>query len=109
VNGRVTTTVQVLRGTTVDTYGDDADSGTVVASAIPVSIVEGRPAATTPESTHPRVLRSYIGRTRGDRDIRAGDQLQDERSTAKYIVDSATVPASPVRKNDLVLALRRVT
>lgn len=108
MNARATTTVQVLRGTTVDSYGDDADNGTVVAAGVLVSIVEDRPTTTTPESTHPRVVHNFIGRARGNLDIRAGDQLQDERSTSKYIVDSAIQPASAVRKNDLTLALRRV-
>lgn len=109
MNGRATTTVAVLRGTTTDTYGDEADNGTTVATGVQVSIVEQKQTTKTPESTMPRVIRSYIGRTRADRDIRAGDQLQDERSAAKYIVDSASRPASPVRTNDLVLDLRRVT
>lgn len=93
----------------MDAYGDAADNGTIVASGVLVSIVERSQDTTTPESTHPRVVRHYTGRTRGNRDIRTGDQLLDERDARTFIVDSATKPDSPVRSADLTLDLRRVT
>jgi hypothetical protein len=109
VKARATTTISILRGTTVDSFGDPVDSATVVATGITASIIEQSKMATTADDTTPRQVRSYTGRLPAGTNIQAGDRIKDEKTNVIYVFDAATAVANPVRGADIRLDLRRVT
>lgn len=104
-----TTTVAVLRGTSTNSYGDEVDNGTVAASGIPASIIEQTRFTQDPSSGTPRVIRYVTGRLYNGTDVRAGDQIRDERDSTIYIVDSVTTPQHGAIRPDVRLELRRVS
>ena len=103
------TTLSVLRGTTTDEFGDDADNSTVVASGIPCSLIEQIRQAYTPENPTPRVVRYSIGRVNADTDIRESDRVKDERTNRTYIVQAVSQTGGLGMVNDLRLDLKYTT
>ena len=104
-----TTTLTVYRGTTTDTWGDEADTNTVVYTGIPASITEQSRRVTTRDDPTPRIVRYAVGRVTAGTDITDQDRIVDERTGATYIVDSVSSMNSPVVAADLRLDLRRTT
>ncbi|MEU1309504.1 hypothetical protein ABZ419_11500 [Streptomyces cinnamoneus] len=109
VIARATTTIAVLRGTSTDVFGDEADTDTVVASGIPASLVEQNRRVTTRDDPTPRVIRYAVGRVTAGTDITDQDRIRDERTNALYIVDSVSSMNSAAVAADLRLELRRTT
>ncbi|MFB7111730.1 hypothetical protein [Streptomyces sp. NPDC056291] len=103
------TTISVLRGTTLDEFGDEVDSDTVVASGIPCSLIERVRRAYTPESATPRVVRYSVGRVNADTDIREADRVKDERTDRIYIVQAVSQIGGPGMVDDLMLDLKVTT
>jgi hypothetical protein len=104
-----TTTIAVLRGTTTDAYGDEADVDTdtrYTASrradgAVPPGHHPRRPdAAHRPLRRRPRAAGT---------DVTDQDRIKDERTGAIYIVDAVSSMANPAVTADLRLDLRRTT
>lgn len=104
-----TTTVNILRGVTEDTYGDEDQGGAVVASNVPAHITEVRRQATTPATDAPRVVRYYTGRIPGIYDLQPGDRIEDAGSGLIYTLDSHTRGAPFAGAGDIRMDLRRVT
>jgi hypothetical protein len=104
--------VDVLRGVTVDAYGDAADADAVVARGVPMWIKEvGRAvgqADERPSSTTPRAVRRFLGRARPDADVRAGDRLRVAGGGTTYQVEGVAEPADVAGRADLVCTLVRV-
>ncbi len=98
----------VLRGSATDGYGDQADTGTVAAYGVAVSIVEvtrvDRPSA----SGTPRTIRRCRARLRPGADIRTGDRLM-LRSGVTFVVAGVTTPVNVVGAADVICDLVRVT
>lgn len=105
---RANTTVTILRGTTVDTFGDTVDTATEVASGITASIIETGKTATTAVDGQPRQIRRITGRLPAGTDIRTGDRVRS-RAGRVYVVDAIDQIENAVRTNDIRLDLRRVT
>ncbi|MFJ8935358.1 hypothetical protein ACIRL0_06515 [Streptomyces sp. NPDC102365] len=103
------TTITVLRGTTLDEFGDEADNATVAASGIPASLIEQVRQAFTPESATPRVVRYTIGRVNPDTDIRETDRIKDERTNRTYIVQAVSQTGGIGTTSDLRLDLKYTT
>lgn len=104
-----TTTVAILRGTTTDGYGYEADANTPVATGIPASIVEQAQNTRRPDSDRPSTIRGYACRLPHDTDLRDGDRIKDEADNAVYMLDTITRPANPARAMDWQVELRKVT
>jgi hypothetical protein len=106
-----TTTVSVLRGTTVDpVYGDTTATMNVIASGIPASIIEDKSAkTTTPGNPTPRITRSYDGILGSTVDVTDRDRLKDERTGQVYVIVSVSQQALPGITSDQNLELRRAT
>jgi hypothetical protein len=109
VIARATTTLTVLRGTTTDTYGDEKDTDTPVATGIPCALTEQTRRVTTRDDPTPRIIRSAIGRVTAGTDITDQDRLRDERTGEVYIVDAVSSMNSAAVAADLRLDLRRTT
>lgn len=109
MKGRANTTVSILRGTTTDAFGDPADTATAVATGVTASIIQQRKIVTTPVDGTVRQVRFYTGRLPANTDIRVGDRIKDEKTNHIYMFDASADIGNAVRRNDLVLDLRRVT
>lgn len=107
---QATTTVTVRRGTTVDGFGDEVDTGAVAATGIPMSILQQRRAVSVPSDGRVQQVAWFTGRANAGTDLQVGDQLQDERApTVFYRVDDVYPGGSPATTPDLTCSLRLVT
>lgn len=104
------TTVSILRTTTTDAYGYEADdNATPAASGVLASIIEQTQNTRRPDSDRPSTIRGYACRLPHDTDLRDGDRIKDESDDAVYMVDTITRPANPARAMDWQVELRKVT
>lgn len=106
------TTATVLRGTTLNAYGDTIDDPTnavVVARGVPAQIIVTTARPYDPSSQTIRVIQTVEGRVQSDTDIVEGDQLVDESTNVTYSIESVTQDGGPGFVSDLELVLRRVT
>lgn len=100
----------MLRGTTVNAYGDKIDANTAVYEHVPATLLETSKAVQDPSTQTPRTIRqiqcwvpNYLGVTTDDR-------ILDEASGDTFIIYGILIPPSlislslPVR-----LDLKRVT
>lgn len=99
-----TTTVDVLRGTTVDIYQDVVDADTVVLSGIPASIIERSQKVHEPADGQDRIVRVAKGRVPRGTGIAKGDRLRDAAGVL-YIVDNVYEQANPFWSQDQTLDL----
>lgn len=105
-----TTTVDVLRGTTTNGYGDVIDADTVVAgmTGLPASIIEQRQRSHQPKDSEDRIIRYFKGRMNHGLDVRKGDRLRDAGGTV-YIVENLYQQANPFWNQDLSFDLSITT
>lgn len=104
-----TTSISVLRGTSVDAFNDEVDTNTVAASGIPASLVEQTRRVTTRDDPTPRIIRYAVGRVTAGTDVTDQDRIRDERTGATYIVEAVSSMNSAAVAADLRLDLRRTT
>lgn len=102
-----TTSVSVLRGTSTDAFGDETDTGTVLKSGIPASLIESTRTAMEPVSGTPRIIRTHVCRLPSTTDVTEDDRIKDERTSEIYIVVSVTRNANPVLAQPLRADLKR--
>lgn len=103
-----TTTIKVLRGTTVNAYDDEEDSTAVVYKNIAASISEtGQFIQTMPDGT-PRVIRQFSARISAKVILQDNDRIKDERTGEIYIIDNVTKSQNPVFTPERRVNLRRV-
>lgn len=103
-----TTTCSILRGSTTDGYGDEADANTPVYTNVPISIMETNSTVATPEDPTPRVIRQVTARIGSDVDVTDGDRVKDELTGTIYMIDNVIRRGSPVYTPDTRLDLRLV-
>jgi hypothetical protein len=99
----------ILRGTTTDQFGDQVDTGTVIATDVPALITEKSRTVYDPSTQERRIVRVSRGAVQSDTDIRDNDQLRDYTTGITYMVQSVTQAGGAGFVNDLVLELKRVT
>jgi hypothetical protein len=104
-----TTRVEILRGTTTDTYGDEQDTDTAIASDIPAALTEQSRRVTTRDDPTPRIVRYAVARVPAGTDVTDQDRLRDQRTGAIYIVEATSSMANPAATPDIRLDLRRTT
>lgn len=102
-----TTRVSVLRGTTTDEFGDEADTATVHTSGIPASLIESNRQAMEPVTGTPRIIRTHICRVPSTTDVSETDRIKDESTSEIYIVVAVTKNANPALAQPLRLDLKR--
>jgi len=105
-----TTTVDVLRGTTTNQWGDEIDADTAVPgmSGLPASIIEQRQRPHEPKDSEDRIVRYFKGRMNRGLDVRKGDRLRDAAGTV-YVVDNLYQQANPFWAQDLSFDLSLTT
>jgi hypothetical protein len=104
------TTVQILRGTTYNSYGELVDNDTVFMENVPAFLAETGKTVQDPSSPTPRTVREIVCHVPQYVGVTDSDQIVDERTGDKYMIISTTRPPSligiPV---PAVLGLKRVT
>lgn len=103
-----TTTVSILRGTTITPAGDEVDSLTPVYTGIPASVMEQSRRGIDTQTQDPRVYRYTTCRLPSGTDVLDTDILLDEISGRRYAIAAVSVLNSPVHTPDLRLDLTYV-
>lgn len=99
----------ILRGTTVDQYGDAQDNSTVVASGVPMAIQDTTQRVWDPATQTPKVVHSIECSVQSNVDLRIGDQVRDDTNNVTYIVNNVVQPYGPAWTSDLDVDLKRIT
>ena len=104
------TTISLLRGTTTDAYGDTADAGIPILTAVPASVVETARSVLDPATQTPMTVRSTTCIVPAWTGVLNSDQIKDEATGDLYAIEDILMPptlmGAPV---DITLTLRRVT
>lgn len=103
-----TTTVSVLRGETLDEFGDPVDSDSSVRAGVPIAITEYSRRIFVAAEQRMTVVRQCWGRVRPGFDIREKDRLRDERTGRIYLVEEISQPALSTNLADMRISLRRI-
>lgn len=103
-----TTTVDVLRGTTVNEFADVVETDTVVLAAVSASIVEQRQRTHEPKDAEDRIVRVFKARVPNGTGVLKGDRLRDAAGTV-YVVDNVYLQANPFWRPDQALDLSITT
>lgn len=102
------TTITIYRGESVDEWGDEIDTDTVVETGIPASIVEMNVDAEVLVSGMPRVIRKATCRVGSEVDVRTYDRIYDEQNNESYTILSLSRLQNPVCAMDTKLIVQRV-
>jgi hypothetical protein len=102
------TTVSILRGETIDAYGDPVDSNVSVNASVPISITHEDQKVYLPVEGRMTIIRQFIGRIRPGFDVREHDRLRDDRSGRVYLVEGISQPEYGTGTADLRIFLRRI-
>lgn len=105
-----TTTVDVLRGTAPDEFGELVDVDTPVPglTGLPASIIERSQRVHGPKNSEDRIIRIIKGRLANGTPVLKGDRLRDAAGVI-YIIDNLYQQANPFWQQDLSLDLSRTT
>src|SRR5262252_3354322 len=106
---RANTTISILRGQTVDTFGDEEPTNTPVATGVLASIIAHTTIATIASQEEPMIMTYVTGRVGYNTDIKVNDRILDERSGVTYTVDSFSAGDYIVAKPDTRLNLKVIT
>jgi hypothetical protein len=104
------TTCSVLRGTSVDAWGNQQDAGVPYMQGVPAFLAETSRTAYDRASQTPRTVRTttcvlpdYVG-------VSTSDQITDESTGYRYAIEDILAPPTLMgAPADVVLTLRRVT
>lgn len=102
------TTVSVLRGETVDQFGDPMDSDESVYAGLPMSITEYDRRIYLAAEGRLTTIRQAFGRIRPGFDIRESDRIRDEKSGRVYLVEGMSTPGISTGTADSRFYLRRI-
>ncbi|WP_199546594.1 hypothetical protein [Streptomyces sp. N35] len=102
-----TTRVTILGGSSTDAFGDETDGATVLATAIPASLIEASRTASEPITGTPRIVRTHVCRVPPGTDIDETKRIKDEQTNEIYIVVSVTKNSNPALAQPLRVDLKR--
>lgn len=103
-----TTTVSILRGTTITLAGDEVDSLTPVYTGIPASVMERTRNGIDVSTQNPQVYHYTVCRLPAGTDVLETDLVLDELTGKQYAVSAVSTLSSPVHVPDLRVDLRHV-
>ena len=103
------TTVDVLRGTTLDAYGDEVPGTAPVEAGVPMSLIERVRLVRDSASGEYRRVAYVQGRCMAGVDIRDSDRVRDTCTGVIYTVLARRTPGSIVGLADLEVDLLRAT
>jgi len=95
----------VLRGSSVNEYGDEIDGSDVASSGILGSVIERTKQVYNPDDGRVATIRYLTGRFNHNADIQDGDRIKDEKTGEIYLVASISRPTNAVMKSDIVADL----
>jgi hypothetical protein len=102
--------VSVLRGTTVDQFGDIRDASVPVLTGVPACLIETTQQVMDPATQTPRTVRASVCTVSAYAGVLNSDQIVNERDGSKYIVESVeSVPSLTGAPADTKLVLRRIS
>lgn len=104
-----TATVDVLRGTTTNDFGDVVEADTVEIAGVPASIVEQRQRPHEPKGAEDRIIRIFKARVPHGTGVQKGDRLRDIADGTVYVVDNVYLQANPFWRPDQALDLSITT
>ncbi|MFE4671113.1 hypothetical protein [Streptomyces sp. NPDC056723] len=102
-----TTRVSILGGSSEDEFGDEIDGTTVLAAAIPASLIESTRTAMEPVTGTPRIIRTHICRLPPGTTVDETKRIKDEVTGEIYIVVAVTKNTNPVLTQPLRADLKR--
>lgn len=102
-----TTKVSILGGSGADAFGDETDGTTVLASAVPASLIESTRTAQELVTGTPRIIRTHICRLPPGTTVDETKRIKDESTGEIYIVVAVTRNANPVLTQPLRADLKR--
>lgn len=102
------TTVSVLRGETVDQFGDPIDSDNSVYASVPMCITENDRHIYLAAEGRLTIVRQAFGRVRPGFDIHESDRIKDENSGRVYLVEGMSTPGISTGTADSRFYLRRI-
>lgn len=104
------TQISILRGQTVDAYGNKQDSGIAILTGVDACLVETSKTVMDRVSQTPRTVRTTTCVVPDWANVTTADQITDESSGSRYAIEDIVKPptliGAPV---DIILTLRRVT
>lgn len=104
------TEISVLRGTELDSFGDETDTDTPFIEHVPAILVETGRNTQDPSSPTPRTIRQITCTVPEWLGVLTTDRIRDERSREVYMVITVTRPPDMFGPPPgLTLALKKVT
>lgn len=100
-----TSQYSILRGSTINSFGDEVDGSTAVYTGVRGLITQKSKSIYNPDSGRVQTVVYYIGRFPYGTDIVQGDRILDERAGKTFVVNSANPGSDFVNKSDLILDL----
>jgi hypothetical protein len=82
--------ISVLRGETVDEYGDVSDVGTPVFTGVPAAIAEVSQTAFDPATQRPQIIRSIQGVMPGWAEVRTTDTLYEPATDRYFMIEDVS-------------------
>jgi hypothetical protein len=102
-------TASILRGTSVDQFGDTVDTGTVIATGVPFLIEDVNQRVFDPATQQPRIVRAIEAVCQSNVDVKPGDQVRDDTNNVLYLVNDVTQKYGAAWTPDLDVDLTRIT
>jgi len=103
-------TIQVLRGTALDAFGDILDASVPIFSGVPASVIETNRTVFDQATRTPLTVRTSTCIVPAWLGVLNSDQILNERTGDRYIVESVeTPPTTTGAPVDTRLGLRRIT
>lgn len=103
-----TTTVALLRGTTVDTFGDEIDVDVPITTGLPAAVTENAQRSYRRAEGRGGQVETFTVRLRPGTDVTEQDRLRDERTGAVYLVTSVSHPQALTGLADVRVTAARV-
>ena len=101
--------ISILRGTEINSYGDEVDTTTPVYSGVRCSLLEQTRRVYLPAEGATRIIRSYAGRVGPGTDLRKDDRIRNERNGRTYLVLDLGDPESAALDPDITFTASRTT
>ena len=98
----------VLRGSSINEYGDEIDGDAVTSQNIQGSVIEKSRANFDPASSRVSTIRYLVGRFNSNSDIQDGDRIRDEKTLEVFVVNSVSRGSNLVHKSDVVVDLTKI-
>jgi hypothetical protein len=101
-----TTTITIMRGTTVSKFGDRTDVGTPLHTGVPAALTETSKQVFDRATARPQTIRTTMCVVPDWTDVTLADTIRDERTGNYYMIESLQVQPTLGPPPDKILVLR---